>query len=108
MGGEAKTTERVRLQADLIRDGRATVSAKVLNDAVVSVYGMSRIIEINIEIDGAQVTTCRAYCKVPILMPVLAPPKLRTAIREASEDSETSRKAPGGRGWDLVVWVSRL
>ncbi len=60
LGGGAKTAERVRLQADLIRDGQELVSAKVLNDVVVSVFGMSRIIEISIEIDGAHVTTCRA------------------------------------------------
>jgi len=58
--GDFKTIGRVRLKADLLRDGKSIISAKVLNDVVVNVSGMSRIIEIKTEIDGSDVTIYRA------------------------------------------------
>jgi NAD+ kinase len=58
--GDFETYQRVRLEANLFRDGESLVKAKVLNDVVVNVSGMSRIIEIKTEIDDAEVTTYRA------------------------------------------------
>jgi len=58
--GDYETYGRVRLKADLIRDGKTVASAKVLNDVVVNVAGISRIIEIKTEIDGCEITTYRA------------------------------------------------
>ena len=58
--GQYETESRVRLKADLVRDGEVKKSAKVLNDVVVNVSGISRIIEIRAEIDGAYLTTYRA------------------------------------------------
>ncbi len=58
--GEYQTESRVRLKADLLRNGELKHSGKVLNDVVLNVCGISRIIEIHAEIDGAYVTTYRA------------------------------------------------
>jgi NAD+ kinase len=58
--GEYQTESRVRLKADLLRNGELKHSGKVLNDVVLNVCGISRIIEIRAEIDGAYVTTYRA------------------------------------------------
>jgi NAD+ kinase len=48
------------LKADLVRNGGVKTTAKVFNDVVVNASGISRIIEIRAEIDGAYVTTYRA------------------------------------------------
>jgi NAD+ kinase len=58
--GKYTTEPRVRLHADLIRDGKSLLQAKVLNDVVVNASGISRIIEIYTEIDDVYVTTYRA------------------------------------------------
>jgi NAD+ kinase len=58
--GQYETESRVRLKADLLRNGDVLKSAKVINDVVVNVSGISRIIEIRAEVDGAYVTTYRA------------------------------------------------
>jgi NAD+ kinase len=58
--GQYETESRVRLKIDLVRNGSVIKTAKVFNDVVVNVSGISRIIEIRAEIDGAYVTTYRA------------------------------------------------
>jgi NAD+ kinase len=58
--GQYETESRVRLRADLVRNGDVKTTAKVFNDVVVNASGISRIIEIRAEIDGAYVTTYRA------------------------------------------------
>lgn len=54
------TERRARLSAALVRGAETVASAKVLNDVVVNVSGISRIIEIRTLIDGSYVTTYRA------------------------------------------------
>jgi len=58
--GQYEIESRVRLKAELMRNGEVKKTAKVFNDVVVNVSGISRIIEIRAEIDGAYVTTYRA------------------------------------------------
>jgi len=60
LSGEYETEPRVRLSAELKRDGHSVIRTKVLNDVVVNVSGISRIIEIRTEINEAFVTTYRA------------------------------------------------
>jgi len=60
LAGHYETESRVRLKAELLRNGDVKKIAKVFNDVVVNVSGISRIIEIRAEIDGAYVTTYRA------------------------------------------------
>ncbi|HUU00155.1 MAG TPA: NAD(+)/NADH kinase [Myxococcota bacterium] len=60
LAGDFCTYKRARLAAKLSRGGATVASAKVLNDVVVNMSGMSRIIEIQAEIDGIELTTYRA------------------------------------------------
>ncbi len=60
LAGDFETYQRSRLSAELFRNGTLVASAKVLNDVVVSMTGMSRILDIEAEIDGITLTTYRA------------------------------------------------
>jgi len=60
LAGDYEIEPRARLSAELVRDGQNLMRATVLNDVVVNVSGISRIIEIRTEIDDAFVTTYRA------------------------------------------------
>ncbi len=60
MAGDFETEKRTRLLARLQQKGREPLVVKVINDVVINVSGISRIIEIHTEIDETYLTTFRA------------------------------------------------
>lgn len=60
LAGDVRTEKRNRLRVRLLRQGRSQHQARVLNDVVVNISGMSRIIEIRAFLGGERITTYRA------------------------------------------------
>jgi|DewCreStandDraft_4_1066084.scaffolds.fasta_scaffold00303_28 NAD+ kinase len=60
LSGRMKTSERLRLQADVVRASGERRTFRVLNDVVVSRGSISRIIDIEARVDGTPVTVFRA------------------------------------------------
>jgi NAD+ kinase len=60
LDGRCSTTERMLLHCALERDGEAVLETIGLNDAVISRTALSRAITMDVQVDGASVTTYRA------------------------------------------------
>lgn len=58
--GKNRISERVLLQADLIRDGQVIEQHRALNDAVLNKGALARIIGVSLHIDGAFVCSYKA------------------------------------------------
>jgi NAD+ kinase len=60
LDGEYSISERMMIECALEREGEEILSAIGLNDAVVSRGALSRLITLDLEVDGEKVTTYRA------------------------------------------------
>ncbi len=58
--GKNRISERVMLQAEVVRDGKAVESHCALNDAVLNKGALARMIDLDLQIDGGLVCTYKA------------------------------------------------
>jgi NAD+ kinase len=117
--GQYLTEKRVRLKASLLRGNVPVVRAKVINDVVVNATGISRIIEIRVEIDGSHVTTYRAdglIVSTPTGStayslsaggPILAPGTRALVVTPISPHTLTMRPLVVQDDSRIILWVER-
>ena len=60
LAGEHRTSERMLLEARVMRDGTALETHRALNDAVVNKSALARVVELDLHIDGRYVCSYRA------------------------------------------------
>ena len=60
LSGALKVEARSKLRVQLVREGRALLDSEVLNDAVIKVGALAKIIDIEASIDGAPLTNYKA------------------------------------------------
>jgi NAD+ kinase len=58
--GRYTLSERTLLQVEVVRDGEVTFSSRALNDAIISRGKLSRLIRLDVSIDGASLTEYNA------------------------------------------------
>ena len=60
LAGEHRVSERMVLQAEVVRDGSTIQAQKALNDAVVNQAALARLMEFHVHVDGSHVGRYRA------------------------------------------------
>jgi NAD+ kinase len=60
LAGKHRISERVLLQAEVLRDGKAIERQRALNDAVLNKAALARMIDLDLHIDGAYVCSYKA------------------------------------------------
>jgi NAD+ kinase len=60
LSGGHKTSERIMLEANILRAGKSVERQNALNDAVITKTALARMLEFDVFIDGAPVTRYRA------------------------------------------------
>ena len=58
--GKHRISERVLLQAEVIRDGKVVTQQRALNDAVLNKGPLARMVDLNLQIDGSYVCSYKA------------------------------------------------
>jgi len=58
--GKHRISERVLLQAEVIRDGKVVARQRALNDAVLNKGPLARMVDLNLQIDGSYVCSYKA------------------------------------------------
>jgi NAD+ kinase len=58
--GQARYSERVMLEARVLRQGKPVHCARALNDAVLNKAALARIIDLDVHVNGEFVNTCKA------------------------------------------------
>ena len=58
--GKHRISERVLLQAEVIRDGKVVAQQRALNDAVLNKGPLARMVDLNLQIDGSYVCSYKA------------------------------------------------